>query len=246
MNYNIYFSPTGSTQRAVCRMGAVFGEAKHVDLSAEMADLTLHQQDFCVVGVPSFGGRVPDFAARQLRYIRGTHTPALILVTYGCRAYEDTLLEVKDILNEQGFICVGAAALVTEHSIVRSIGAGRPDAEDFDRMEAFAVEVKRRLQHGVEEIEVPGSRPYKERHVAAMPILVSEDCVNCGACAAACPTHAIHPIHPQETEQARCIGCMRCVSVCPVQARVCEPEALKRLSDRLGGICQSDKPNEFF
>ena len=132
-NYNVYFSPTGTTERVVKHMGESFGSMENIDLSRrDMKNHEMEQGDFCIVGVPSFGGRVPGIATERLRKIKGNRTPAFLLVTYGGRAYEDTLVELKDVLEAQGFVCFGAAAIVAEHSIAHQIEAGRPSAQDYD------------------------------------------------------------------------------------------------------------------
>lgn len=124
-NYNVYFSPTGTTERVVKHMGESFGSMENIDLSRrDMKNHEMKQGDFCIVGVPSFGGRVPGIATERLRKMKGDRTPAFLLVTYGGRAYEDTLVELKDVLEAQGFVCIGAAAIVAEHSIAHQIEAG--------------------------------------------------------------------------------------------------------------------------
>ena len=43
-------------------------------------------------------------------------------------------MEWKDVLEAQGFVCIGAAAIVAEHSIAHQIEAGRPSAQDYDEL----------------------------------------------------------------------------------------------------------------
>ena len=87
MNYHIYFSPTGGTERVVRRAGKAFPGAE-IDISREVQPVDMTGEDFAIVAVPSFGGRVPQIAAKGLESLRGQKTPALLLVTYGARAYE--------------------------------------------------------------------------------------------------------------------------------------------------------------
>ncbi len=61
---------------------------------------------------------------------KGNQTPAIAVVTYGNRDYEDALLELQTILEQNGFVVIGAAALIAEHSIVHSVGHDRPDEAD--------------------------------------------------------------------------------------------------------------------
>ena len=246
-NYNVYFSPTGTTERAVKHMGESFGSMENIDLSRrDMKNHEMKQGDFCIVGVPSFGGRVPGIATERLRKIKGDRTPAFLLVTYGGRAYEDTLVELKDVLEAQGFVCIGAAAIVAEHSIAHQIEAGRPSAQDYDELDTFSAEVKERLKGNACPVEVPGNRPYKEYKVLPMDIQVSDECMGCGSCVESCPVGAIPFEDPKMTNGEVCISCMRCVEICPQSARSGNPEKIQMISEKLKMICQPDKANEFF
>lgn len=247
MNYNVFFSPTGGTEKVVQYIGRNFSCPENIDISkTDLPNYVMSADDFCIVGVPSFGGRIPKIAAMRLRQINGNHTPAFLLVTYGGRAYEDTLIELKDILEMQGFICIGAAAMVAEHSIVRQIEAGRPDEEDYKELDHFIIEIKKRLQSEVCPIEVPGNTPYKEYKVLPMEIRASEHCIKCGLCAKKCPVSAIPPENPQVTDTEKCISCMRCIKICPLQARSVNPAKVEMISEKLQKICQPNRQNEFF
>ena len=245
MNYHIYFSPTGGTERVARYVANEFPGAE-IDLSREVQPVDMTGEDFAIVAVPSFGGRVPQIAAKGLESLRGQKTPALLLVTYGARAYEDTLRELKDILNRQGFVCVGAAALITPHSIVPAIGADRPNEVDLKKLDAFLLTVKNRLEGEGEEIQVPGNFPYKEYRVLPMEIQTGAGCVSCGLCAEKCPAEAIPRENPGTTDLEKCISCMRCVHICPQKARGVNPERLAMLRDKLEKICEPDREIEFF
>lgn len=86
--------------------------------------------DLVLFGVPVYGGRIPSPAVQTLRRMQGSRTPAVLVAAYGNREYDDALLELADIAAANGFIPFAAAALIAEHSIMHSVAAGRPDAQD--------------------------------------------------------------------------------------------------------------------
>lgn len=247
MNYCVYFSPTGTTERMVKYAGERLGCTENIDLCrTDLPHYSMGREELCVVGVPSFGGRVPLTAAERLQRLRGDRTPALLIVTYGGRAYEDTLRELKDTLETRGFWCLGAAAMVTEHSIAREIEAGRPCAADYRELARFLTEAKDRLRGEPISVRVPGNDPYKEYKVLPMGIRTAEDCMRCGRCAGGCPAGAIPTDDPRQTDAEKCISCMRCVTLCPAHARSADPEKVRMIGQKLKAICPPDKPNEFF
>ena len=74
--YNIFFSPTGGTRRVADRLAESMSEACiSIDLCDPHWDaqqLSLTQEDLCVIAVPSFGGRVPELAARKMAMLHGS------------------------------------------------------------------------------------------------------------------------------------------------------------------------------
>jgi len=51
-------------------------------------------------------------------------------------------------------------------------------------------------------------------------VIVTDDCIDCGACISLCPTDALHfdEIERLEFVYERCIGCLLCIDACPRQA----------------------------
>ncbi|MBR5488220.1 MAG: 4Fe-4S ferredoxin, partial [Firmicutes bacterium] len=148
--YELYFSPTGGTLTSVKKFGPkIFGilgmepvPVNLLKLVRDGGDLpAFSAEDICLVSVPSFAGRVPLPAVNLLQQLAGNGARAVLHVVYGNRAIDDTLLELRDVMEAAGFVCAAAVETVAEHSIFRQFGAGRPDAADEAEMSDFACQI---------------------------------------------------------------------------------------------------------
>ena len=249
--YISYFSPTGGTKRAALMLGAALtgaSPAVEIDLSSpQLPSQCFTADDVVIFAMPVFGGRLPAFAVQKLAAMQGSGTKAVALVAYGNRAYEDALLELSETLTRQGFIVVAAAAVLVEHSMLRTVAAGRPNADDQHQLADFAHKVAAKLQTDpVALTGIPGNHPYKEWQQMPVTPVASEACNACGICAATCPPQAIDRDEPQATDAAKCILCLRCTVVCPQQARALPAQAQAVLAQKLGALQDIHKENEFF
>lgn len=251
----IYFSPTESTKKVVELIaGEIHGNRASLDLTdaaPKRPDYSFTENEAVIVGVPVYGGRVPETAVERLRKLHGRQTPAVLVVTYGNRAYEDALIELRDVLVEQGFKTAAAAAVVTEHNIIHSIAAGRPDQADQAALKQFGQKVDERFRtmqstYQLEAVAVKGKTPYRPYGTIPFKIKVSGSCNQCGLCIKKCPVQAISRTDPKVTDQERCISCMRCVRVCPAGGRKISPFMLFMAGKKLKKVCGSRKEPEFF
>ena len=80
-------------------------------------------EDFCVIALPVFGGRVPATAVERLQHIRGNGAKAVAVAVYGNRAIDDALVEMEDLLENRGFSVIAGVEAVAEHSIARQFAA---------------------------------------------------------------------------------------------------------------------------
>ena len=244
-NYCITFSPTGGTNRvADILCGALHHQWIQVDLMKDQM-LATKPNDLCVIAVPSFGGRVPDLAAQRLRGIAGS-AKAILVCVYGNRAYEDTLVELQDIVSGQGLRPVAAVAAIAEHSIMHQYGVSRPDADDTRKLVEISRYLAAKLRKRSTELTLPGNRPYKDYKVAPMIPETGSDCIGCGICANRCPTDAINMVDLTATDTAKCICGMACTAVCPTGARKPDAYLVSKLLDRLGPMVSKRKENELF
>ncbi len=270
--YNIYFSPTGGTKKVadlVCQTLFQGQEITQIDLSQPEEDFFKYKfesGDVCVIAMPSFGGRVPAMACKRLAELSADKTRAVLLAVYGNREFEDTLVEMEDVLSEKGFECVAAISAIAEHSIVRQYGIGRPDEKDETELAEFAGQIKRYLEEGSKQSQpdkkrpdssrqidssnctawIPGNRPYKKLGTVPMKPQADDTCLKCGTCAAKCPVQAIPPQRPWETDGEKCISCMRCLAICPAHARKLDADRLAGLAERLKNVCSGRKENRLY
>lgn len=244
MVYNFIFSPTGGTEKVMRILAQEFHAETAIDLCCPLEEMQLHSGDLALLGLPSYGGRIPTVAGERLQKIRGNGAKAVLVAVYGNRAIDDTLIEMKDLAESCGFRVVGAISAVAEHSIMRHVAQGRPDADDEAELRAFAHKIVAFMDE-IRDIPVPGKRPYKNFGGAGMYPEV-DGCTACGLCAERCPAGAIPANAPDTTDKTKCICCMRCIEICPVGARQRDKIALNNTIQKLVKVVTGRKPNELF
>lgn len=245
----ISFSPTGTSLGVAEQIADAFEMEKAVvDLCKEKdGEIQIGEEAVCVFSGPCYGGRIPQTMAGRLSRIHGGKTPAIVCVTFGNRAFEDALLELADRVEANGFQVIAGCAVSAEHNIMRVFGQGRPDTADREEIRGFSAEAVQKLKEGrTDRPDLPGSRPYKERHGGNAPILVDENtCVSCGLCARECPVKAISP-NGRRVDGTVCVNCMRCIKICPKKSRSLPKEYVDALVQRLRPACEGRKANEFY
>lgn len=249
--YELSFSPTGGTQKvADCLSQALAPEIRRVDLTdrgVAFDGISLAEDDVAVIAVPSYGGRVPAPAVERLSKIKGDGSRAILVCVYGNRAYEDTLVELQDTVQQAGFRVVAGIAAVAEHSIAHQFAAGRPDETDRATLGEFAEKIQTKLTQGdCSTPQLPGNRPYKKSGGAGLVPKPTRDCVKCGLCAEKCPVGAIDGADPGKVDRKACISCMRCASVCPHGARKANGVMLAAVHAMLKKACAQRKECELY
>ena len=240
------FSPTGGTSKIAAAIAGA-RMAGRIDLCEDVRLQTLPAEAPLLAVLPVYGGRLPAVAVERLKSLQASGNPAIAVVVYGNRAYEDALLELRNTLTAAGFTVIAAAAFIAEHSIVRSIAPGRPDSADIAAAVDFGNAVAAKLATGqTGPVSVPGNEEY--RPLPQMPVtpMVTDACGGCGMCAIKCPVEAIPTDNPRSTDASRCILCMRCVAICPRKARLLPPPAQAAFTERLSAVATEPKQPEIY
>lgn len=256
----VYFSPTGTTKRVVQAIADTIAPAsiELIDITkpeAREAALQTSEDELLIIGVPVYMGRVPGLLAQWFHTLQAQNTPTVCVVVYGNRAYENALLELKDVVKERGGLPIAGAAYIGEHSFSNSEtpSAGRPNKEDLSHAGSFGKRIREKLQSAeslseMAEVEVPGTYPY-----AGMTELwdvdfieVSDKCTQCHTCSERCPMGAIAPHASAEIDHEKCITCCACLKACPQNARSMKPGPVKEAQARVNTLFVEPKTPEYY
>ena len=256
----IYFSPTHTTRRIL--EGIAHGmpgvPIDHLDLTPPLTrtqEFEAPHDALAVIGAPVYGGRIPIEAVYRLRRLKGNGTPAILVVVYGNRAYEDALVELRDLAVEQGFTPVAAGPL--SESIL--FECRDPDRARTTRPGRYAARggIRKEGPGGIGDsaglrclplLYVPGNVPYKERRTPSQipPVRQEALCAKCGKCVTVCPTAAIMMGDTVVTNPSLCIICCACIKSCPTGARTIEDPRIRQIAERLSLNCRTRQQPEMY
>jgi ferredoxin/flavodoxin len=248
----VYFSPTNTTckvVKAITRGTGLPGKEYDFTSIAKIPPTPLFSPDeLVIIGSPVYVGRIPKVILPFIQALKGTDTPCVIIGVYGNRHYDDFLVEMEDLVKDQGFLPIGAAAFIGEHSFSNKLAGGRPDIRDLETAENFGKNILAKLQNAPQIPvlalhTIPGSRPYR------MPFrggtkpyspVVNDKCINCGSCANVCPVGAISREDYHIIDAQKCLKCRACARACPAEA-IDFADALfwehtEQLVNKFGGI----------
>ena len=201
------------------------------------------EDDLVIVGSNTYAGRVPNKIAPIFKdNVKGNGAKAAVFVTYGNRAYDDSLKELAYLMKSNGFKVVAAAAFVAQHSFTDKVANNRPTEEDLMKAYNFGKEIVAKLSDkaGCEEIDIDklSGRAYEEMQyykplkedgtpavfLKAKPVTDKGLCDGCGICRKVCPMDCFK--ESLEEPSGVCIKCMACVADCPQKAKKFTDEEL--------------------
>ena len=244
--YALYFSPAGTTRKLTDTLAAALAasfevEIETIDITNPAAREETHAfaaGELVVCGSPTYAGKLPN---KLLPYwkgsLQGNGALAVALVTFGNRAFDNSLAELCACLEADGFHTVGAGAFACRHVFSDVLAAGRPDKDDFAELAKLGAAVATRIAKANEypaPPEVPGDAdaPYyipkgadgePKNFLKAKP-KTSDECIQCGVCVAVCPMGSIDP-QDVSSVPGLCIKCHACVRECPMGAKYFDDEA---------------------
>lgn len=243
---SIYFSPTGNTKRSVESIANAMGNKKEtfdITLDLDSRGRLFSDKDFVVFGAPVYAGRIPTITRERFQKFKGRETPCLVIVTYGNRHYDDALIELADIVKDQGFVVKGAAALIGRHTF-GEIQIDRPNEEDFIENRSFATSIRSKI-HVQNDLDIPGNHPYRDGGSGGMfHPLTSDACIECGICVNGCPTMAIEKDY--RTINDNCLSCFRCIRNCPEKAKNIDTEKYNAFASDFSEKLKERRENEYF
>ncbi|KJS48550.1 EFR1 family ferrodoxin [Desulfosporosinus sp. BICA1-9] len=237
----MYFSATGTTEKIVARIAKRISENMDREITIDNIDFTLpearlkpvsfSEEDVVIIGVPVYAGRVPNVLLNYLNVIKGNGALAIPVVVYGNRNYDDALIELKDILEFNGFKVIAGGAFIGEHSFSITLAANRPDEKDMNIVGEFAdqIYVKLTTLEGIQTLVVNGNQPYRKHYMPkdkdGSPVDIrkvapktNSNCIDCKLCVKVCPMGSIN-FEDVSILNGICIKCGACIKKCPNQAK---------------------------
>lgn len=241
----VYFSAVRNTReitveiagKLAARLQAILCEDDFTLPGAREQARTFEPDELVVFGVPTYAGRVPNKVLPFVQTLfKGNDTPAVPVVTFGNRSFDNSLNELRIELSQHGFLPVTMAAFVTPHVMSDVLGAGRPDMTDRMLLEELCMRTARYVSVAEDTAALRDLRvlppptevgPYytpleangeKANFLKAKPVTDTARCTGCKTCVNVCPMGSVDKDDVTLTPGI-CIKCHACIRKCPVGAR---------------------------
>ena len=264
----LYFSATDTTKKVVSGIAKKIAETIDREITINNIDFTLpgvrikpvsfSEEDVVIIGVPVYAGRVPNVLLKYLNSITGHGALAVPVVVYGNRNYDDALIELKDILEFNGFKVIAGGAFIGEHSFSITLAKNRPDEKDMEIVGDFANQIHTKIttQGELQTVVVNGNQPYRKHYMPknndGSPVDIrkvtpktNSNCNDCKLCVNVCPMGSIDAEDVSKLNGI-CIKCGACIKKCPTQAKYYDDEDYLRHKQELEIEFTSRREPELF
>jgi len=268
----VYFSPTGGTKKIVRAIAGEIGaqlDLKVKDIIFSKPDnrkktYAFGPGDLVIAGSSVYAGRVPNKIMPDWKAcFQGGGALAVPVSVFGNRSFDDALMELKQILEGDGFRIFAAAAVANRHAFATKLAPDRPTAQDMEQIRAFAQEVARQVREydgtsDLPPVAVDGNDPIGPYYtplrddgkpatalIKAKPQTHADLCDQCGICARMCPMAAID-FKDCTIVPGTCIKCHACVRYCPKKAKYFDDDNLLSHTRFLEQTQMEPKENRFF
>lgn len=249
----VYFSPSGNTEKVIkAASSRICNDITEYNLlkTPLTEDIQISGDSVLIVAMPAYAGRIPEPCVSMINHLKGSKQPALAIIVYGNRDYEDALIELKDLLEANDFCVVGAGAFIAQHSIFPQVAAGRPDENDLRLIAEFADHCSKLLSTFSPDcymtIKVKGNSQYIKPGKVPLKPKGDSKCNGSCICVDICPTHSISAEHPKKTNKETCISCGACIHACPMNARAFHGFMYKLATNEFIKSCAEYKTPETF
>lgn len=240
--YAVYFSPTGGTQKIAETLSNDLSQLLHIPFQKIDFTILANRQtryDFdsnslVILAIPVYAGRIPNKLLPDLeKCLNGSGKTAIIPISvYGNRNYDEALREMLILTEKNGFIPIGAAAMISQHAFSSLIAKDRPDFSDFQALTDFSNKIAGKILNNQELTGITYDRdtpigPYytplrsdytPARFLKAKPVTEMDKCNNCGRCVRKCPMGSISADNVADVSGI-CIKCQACVKFCTTHAK---------------------------
>lgn len=191
--------------------GLDFLDKKMKEAQIKEAESLFKRDELVIWASPVYAGRLPNKTIDFVKdVLRGNGTPAIPVVVFGNRNFDNALAELTGIMKDNGLRPIAGAAVVARHAFDTAGTGDRPSESDFEEIKEFCMYVANCIKTNHElkfVITAPGDEhptkyytPLKEdgtpaNFLKAKPKLNSELCVSCGICSEVCPMGSIEFEH---------------------------------------------------
>lgn len=262
----MYFSATGTTKKVLNEIADRL--LKNIDiLKGDTIDFTLpdirknsvlfFKNDILLIGIPVYAGRVPNVLLKYLNSIKGEASKAIPIVLYGNRNYDDALIELNDILINNGFDVIAAASFIGEHSFSYTLAKNRPDASDLSIARDFGDEIYNKIKKNIDkDLNIKGLHPYRKYYIpkdqVGNPVDIrkvtpktNNTCIDCKLCVEICPMGSID-YEDVSILNGICIKCGACIKRCPTNSKYFDDEGYLRHKRELEDEFKGRKSPDIF